>query len=59
MSSFFYRSQSTAPYSNVERTSDIFANLLRSNGQYFKFRRRNLSVEFAFFHNVGDMGFPL
>ena len=49
MSCNLYGSQTIAPYSNVERTRAMYDNLLHSSGQYFRFRRRNPSVEFAFF----------
>ena len=59
MSCNLYGSQTIAPYSSVERTRAMYDNLLHSSGQYFRFRRRNPSVEFAFFHNVSYMGFSL
>ena len=49
MSYYLYGSQTVAPYSNVERTRAMYDNLLHSSEQYFRFRRRNPSVEFAFF----------
>ena len=49
MSCNLYGSQTIAPYSNVEHTRAKYDNLLHSTGQYFRFQRRNPSVEFAFF----------
>ena len=49
MSCNLYGSQTIAPYSSVERTRAMYDNLLHSSGQYFRFRRRNPGVEFAFF----------
>ena len=49
MSCNLYGSQTIAPYSSVEHTRAMYDNLLHSFGQYFRLRRRNPSVEFAFF----------
>ena len=48
MSRLSYGSYTTAPYSSVDLTSEIYASLLQSSEQYFKFRLKNPSVEFAF-----------
>ena len=49
MSCNLYGSQTIALYSSVECKRAIYDNLLHSSGQYFRFRRRNPSVEFALF----------
>jgi len=43
-----YGSQIIDPYSNVERTNVMYASLLQSKEQFFRFRLRKPSVEFAF-----------
>ena len=43
-----YGSYTTDPYSNVDLTSDMYANFRHSKGQFFRLRRMNPKVEFAF-----------